>query len=347
MEKRDAWWMLDSARDPALPRGPMIEARAYWAVAPGVGEVRAERIPPPAVGEVLVRALWSGVSRGTEALVGLGRVPPSQWAAMRAPFQAGGFPFPVKYGYSSVGVVEEGPSELVGRAVFCLYPHQTRYVVPASGVMPLPPGLPSERAVLAANMETALNAVWDAAAAPGQRIHVIGAGVVGTMIAYLCGRLPGAEVTLADIEPRRSALAAALGAAFADPDALAGSADLVLHASGSPAGLRTALAVAGTEARVVEVSWYGSAEVPLPLGEAFHSRRLALIGSQVGQVAPAMRPRWPHARRLAKALELLRDPALDSLVSAEVAFAELPTVLPRLAVEPAGALCVRIAYPPA
>ena len=338
---------MSAGGDRAGSRGRMIDARAYWAVAPGVGEIRTERIAPLSTGEVLVRALWSGVGRGTEALVGQGRVPSSQWAAMRAPFQAGNFPFPVKYGYSNVGVVEEGPGALVGGSVFCLHPHQTHYVVPASAVVALPPGLPPARAVLAANMETALNAVWDAAAAPGQRIHVIGAGVVGAMIAYLCGQLPGAEVTIADIDPGRSALAAALGVAFAEPNALAGDADLVLHASGRPAGLRTALAVAGTEARVVEVSWYGSAEVPLPLGEAFHSRRLSLVGSQVGQVAPTMRPRWPHARRLAKALELLRDPALDSLVSAEVGFAQLPTVLPRLAVEPDGALCVRIAYPPA
>ena len=210
---------------------------------------------------------------------------------------------------------------------------------------PLPAGLPAARAMLAANMETALNAVWDAAAAPGQRIHVIGAGVVGALIAWLCARLPGAEVTLADIAPGRAVLAAALGVAFAHPDALAADADLVLHASGSPDGLRTALAVAGLEARVVEVSWYGATEVVLPLGEAFHSRRLALISSQVGQVAPAMRPRWPHARRLAKALDLLRDPALDQLISADAAFTDLPTLLPRLAANPDGALCVRIGYP--
>jgi threonine dehydrogenase-like Zn-dependent dehydrogenase len=264
---------------------------------------------------------------------------------MRAPFQAGTFPFPVKYGYSNVGVVEFGPAELLGREVLCLYPHQTRYVVPSSAITVLPSGLPSTRAVLAPNMETALNAVWDAAAAPGQRIHVVGAGVVGAMIAYLCARLPGAEVTLTDISPERAELAAHLGVSFAEPDALAGEADLVFHASGNPAGLRTALAAAGLEARVIEVSWYGSTEVALPLGEAFHSRRLALVSSQVGQVAAEMRPRWPHARRLAKALELLRDPVLDRLISGEATFDELPALLPRLAASPDGALCLRIVYP--
>lgn len=322
----------------------MVRARAYWATAPGAGEVREERLCAPATGELRVRTLWSGISRGTEALVAQGRVPQSQWRAMRAPFQEGEFPFPVKYGYSSVGVVEDGPEELTGRSVFCLYPHQSRYNVPAGAVAPLPVGLPARRAILAANMETALNAVWDGGAAPGQRIHVIGAGVVGALIGWLCGRLPGAEVTLADIVPARAALAEALGVPFAAPDGLAGEADLVFHASGSPAGLSRALQVAGTEARVVEVSWYGDREVVLPLGEAFHSRRLSILGSQVGQVAPAMRPRWPHARRLAKALDLLRDPALDRLISDEVPFDALPAVMPRLAAEVGGALCICVGY---
>ena len=321
------------------------EAAAYWSTAPGVGEIRPVRLRSAGPGDVQVRALWSGISRGTEALVTLGRVPRSQWGQMAAPFQEGGFEFPLKYGYSSVGVVEAGPSELLGRTVFCLYPHQTRYVVPASAVIPLPDGLPPERAVLAANMETALNAVWDSGAAAGQRIIVIGAGVVGAMLAHLCGRLPGAEVTLVDVDAARAALAAALGVSFAHPDALSGDADLVLHASGSPAGLRTALRVAGNEARVVEASWYGAAEVALPLGEAFHSRRLVILSSQVGQVATPMRARWSHARRLAKALELLRDPALERLVSGEAEFGDLPELLPRLARHPDGALCVRIRYP--
>ena len=323
----------------------VTDATAYWSVAPGVGELRPQTLRQPEPGEVLVRALYSGVSRGTEALVALGRVPPSQWPLMRAPFQEGAFPFPVKYGYASVGVVEAGAADLQGREVFCLYPHQTRYLIPAQAVVLLPPGLPAARAVLAANMETALNAVWDGAAAPGQKIHVIGAGVVGSLVAWLCRHLPGTEVTLSDIAPERTALAAALGVGFAAPDDLPGDADLVFHASGNPHGLRTALDLVGFEGRVVELSWYGRAEVALPLGESFHSRRLTLQSSQVGSVAPAMRPRWPHARRLAKALELLREPALDTLVSGEAAFADLPALLPRLATDPAGALCLRVVYP--
>jgi threonine dehydrogenase-like Zn-dependent dehydrogenase len=316
---------------------------AYWATGPGRGELRSCRVPEPGPGEVLVRARFSGISRGTEALVAQGRVPESQHAAMRAPFQEGAFPFPVKHGYCSVGRVVAGEPGLLGRDVFCLYPHQSAYVVPAAAVTPLPPGLPPGRAVLAANMEAALNALWDASPRAGERIHVIGAGVVGCLVAWLCGRIPGAEVTLADVLPERAAVAAALGVWFARPEALASEADLVLHASGHPEGLRTALAVAGLEARLVELSWYGTAEVALPLGEAFHSRRLTLISSQVGQVASAMRPRWSHGRRLVKALELLRDPALDVLITGEVPFAALPEAMKRLAV--AGALCQRIVYP--
>lgn len=319
--------------------------RAYWATGAGQGELRRCDVPAPGPGEVRVRSLFSAISRGTEALVALGLVPASQHGVMRAPFQQGEFPFPVKYGYANVGVVEAGNDGMVGREVFCLYPHQSHYVVARAAVTPLPFGLPAARAVLAANMETALNAVWDAAPRAGERIHVVGAGVVGCLVAYLCGRIPGTEVTLADIAPERAAIAAALGVGFATPDALASDADLVLHASGSPTGLRTALAVAGMEARIVELSWYGTAVVPLPLGEAFHSRRLTLRSSQVGQLAPAMRPRWTHARRLAKALDLLGDPALDRLISAEIDFDDLPAAMSRLAQNPGGALCARIVYP--
>lgn len=320
-----------------------MRAEAYWATAPGAGAIRGEDLPEPETGEVLVRTLFTGVSRGSEALVAQGRVPPSQSEAMRAPFQAGAFPFPVKYGYANVGLVIAGDPGLVGRTVFCLFPHQTAYVVPRAAVTPLPPDVPPSRAILAANMETALNAVWDAGALPGERIHVIGGGVVGCLVAWLCGRLPGSEVTLCDREPARAAVAKALGIGFAAPEALEHDADLVVHASGHEAGLVTALRVAGREARIVELSWYGVTPVTLPLGEAFHSRRLRLVGSQVGSVAPAMRPRWNHGRRLAKALELLRDPVLDTVIEGEARFRRLPDLMAGLA--DGAALCWRIAYP--
>lgn len=322
-----------------------MEARALWILKPGQARIGTETLPDPGLGEVRVRACFGAVSRGTEALVFQGRVPPSQHQAMRAPFQAGLFPGPVKYGYISVGRVDAGPDALLGRDVFCLYPHQTAYVVPEAAVTPLPAGLPPERAVLAANMETALNVVWDATPRPGDRIAVVGAGVVGCLVARLAGRIPGCTVTLVDIDPGRAAVASALGVDFATPDEAPGDQDAVIHTSGSPEGAAAALGLAGVEAVVVEASWYGTAAVPLPLGEAFHSRRLTLRSSQVGMVATAQRPRWDHARRMRTALGLLQDPALDVLFTGDCGFDDLPEVLARLSAAPGSALCQRIRYP--
>ena len=304
-------------------------------------------LPPAQAGQVLVRTVYSGVSRGTEALVFNGEVPPSQYAVMRAPFQEGEFPGPVKYGYASVGEVrpEGAPPDLAGRTVFCLYPHQDLYRVPAAAVTPLPDDVPPGRAVLAANMETAVNVVWDARPAAGDRIVVIGAGVVGLLVAWLCRQVPGAAVTAVDVNPARGSAARALGVAFRTAPAPEPAADLVVHASGQPAGLRAALGVAGVEATIVEASWYGSRSVPLPLGEAFHSRRLTLRSSQVGRLPPARAPRWSHARRMKLALALLRAAELDALISGESEFAELPAVMARLSRDPRAALCHRIRYP--
>jgi threonine dehydrogenase-like Zn-dependent dehydrogenase len=307
--------------------------------------IQRESLSAPGEGAVQVRALFGAVSRGTEALVLAGRVPPSEFERMRAPFMAGSFPFPVKYGYATVGRVEIGDEDLIGRTVFALHPHQSRFNIPASAALVLPDTVPAQRAVLAANMETALNAVWDAAPGPGDRIAVVGAGVVGALVAYLCGRLPGAEVTLVDINPARAELAGVLGVNFATPGAAVHDCDLVVHASGNPAGLGTALALAGQEATVLEMSWYGDAAVTLPLGGAFHSRRLRLISSQVGQVAPSHRPRWSYHRRLAAAIALLEDPRLDALLTSPVMFKDLPTILPDILAPGSGVLCQLIAYP--
>ena len=320
------------------------QARAYWTVAPGRGEIRAAPLRSPGPGEVLVRALRSGISRGTESLVFRGLVPASQWTAMRCPFQEGNFPGPVKYGYASVGRVESGPAELQGRRVFCLHPHQDRYVVPAEAVAPLPDAVSDARGVLAANMETAVNGLWDATPRPGDRIAVVGAGVVGCLAAALAARIPGARVEVVDSDPRRAAVAARLGCAYATPERATGDVDLAIHASGNPDGLATALRLAGFEATVLEMSWYGDRIVPAPLGEGFHARRLTLRSSQVGAVASAQRARWNHRRRLSLALDLLADPLFDVLLTGESSFEELPATLARLAHAPDGALCHVVTY---
>jgi len=325
-------------------------ARAYWTVGPERGEIRDEPLAPPGPGQVLIAALHSGISRGTELLVHRGAVPESEHGRMCAPHQAGQFPWPVKYGYCSVGrvVADEGGdanASWLGRVVFCLYPHQTAYLLDASALVAVPPDVPPARAVLAANMETALNAVWDAELKAGDRVIVVGAGVVGALVAYLAGRLPGSEVTLVDVEPSRALLAERLGVGFALPEQVQGGADVVVHASGTPVGLRAALALAGPEAIVLELSWYGSQSVALPLGEAFHSQRLRLRSSQVGGLSPAQLPRWTRQRRLALALRLLADARLDALIDQSGPFEALPEIMAKLA-RSGSALCHRIDYAP-
>ena len=293
---------------------------------------------------MLVRACWSGISRGTETLVFRGEVPPSQYAAMRAPFQQGDYPGPVTSGYSSVGVVEEGPEDLTGERVFCLYPHQDRYVVPAAAVHPVPDGVPAARAVLAANLETAVNVAWDAHPAAGQKIVVIGGGVVGLLAARRCADATGGPVTVVDPCRAREEVAHALGLAWRPDPPPEASADLVIHASGTPEGLRAALQIAVVDATIVEASWYGAREVSLPLGEAFHARRLTIRSSQVGRVPPDRAGTWSRKRRLRFALTLLADERFDALVSGESRFEELPDVLARLSDAPGDTLCHRIRY---
>lgn len=319
-------------------------ASAFWLNSPGAGEIREVTLPGPSEGEVLVRALYSGVSRGTETLVFRGGVPESQHAAMRAPFQEGDFPAPVKYGYLSVGEVEEGPADLVGRTVFCLYPHQTRYVVPVTAVTRVPENVPAERAILAGTLETAVNALWDAAPLVGDRIAVVGGGMIGCSVAALLARFPGVRVQLVDADPARAKVAEALGVDFALPPDALGECDLVVHASATEQGLARSLELLTPEGTVLELSWYGDRQVSLPLGEAFHSRRLVIRSSQVGTVSPARRASRTYADRLALALELLADPALDALVTGESAFEELPQVMPRLTSGEIPALCHRVRY---
>jgi threonine dehydrogenase-like Zn-dependent dehydrogenase len=314
----------------------MIQPRAFWTVAPGRGEILPASLIPSDADNLLVHAVATGVSRGTEALVFAGRVPVSQYQAMRAPLMEGEFPFPVKYGYSAAGRMADGTR------VFVLHPHQDCFVAPASMCIRIPDAVPTNRAVLAANMETALNIVWDAAPLPGERMLVIGAGVVGLLTASLLARIPGTCVVVADVDRKREPLAQMFGCDFALPEHAPREQDLVIHASASEAGLRLALGCAGFEARIVEASWFGDAAPAVPLGEAFHSRRLRLIASQVGAVAPSMRGRRSHAERLGLALELLADSRYDALLEGPTRFEDMPEAMPRILAP--GGLCHVITY---
>ena len=321
------------------------QSMAFWITAPGRGAILPTPLGPRlSADQVEVCTRFSGISRGTEAMVFRGQVPASEHERMRAPFQQGAFPAPVKYGYISVGDVVAGDPALLGRTVFCLHPHQTLYRVGSENVHPLPDGVPPGRAILAANMETAINGLWDAGPRIGDRIAVVGAGTLGFLCAWLASRIPGCDIELIDINPRRAEPAAALGLTFRTPDDARADADLVIHASGSADGLELALGLAGFEATILELSWFGDQHIALPLGQAFHARRLTLRSSQVGSVATGQRPRWDHRRRMALALSLLAEPALDQLITGEDPFDNLPAVMARLAVDPGDTLMHRIRY---
>ena len=319
-------------------------ARAFWLRAPGYGEIRPVELPDPGPGDVVVRTVRSAISRGTEMLVFRGGVPLAEHGRMRAPVQEGDFPGPVKYGYLNVGAVEEGPAELRGRTVFCLYPHQTAYVVPAGAVALVPEDVPASRAVLAGIVETAVNALWDGAPLVGDRVAVVGAGMVGCCVARLLQHFPGVQATLVEVDPSRSGVAAALGVDFALPADAGAGRDLVMHTSATSAGLQRSLELLAPEGTVIDLSWYGDTEVRLSLGGAFHAGRLGIRSSQVGTVSPARASRRTTVDRLALALELLRDPAFDVLLTGESPFEELPDVMARLAEGSLPALCHTIAY---
>jgi hypothetical protein len=322
-----------------------VASRALWYIDAGQAELRDEPLGPPVTGMARVRASHGAISRGTEALVASGRIPRSEFQRMRAPFMDGTFPFPVKYGYSTVGVVEAGSTDLRGRTVFTLHPHQTVFDLPEAAAIPVPANVPAYRAVLAANMETALNAVWDAGPGPLGRVAVVGAGVIGSLTGFLLRQLSSANVTLVDINPARATIASAFGLDFATPERAPSECELIVHASASGAGLATALSLARDEATILELSWYGDTDVAVPLGGAFHSRRLRLVASQVGMIAPSHRGTWTYRQRLEKALSLLADDRLDVLLEAPVAFTDLPARLPAIFAAGSGILCQRIDYP--
>ncbi len=334
--------MVNIQNQSSMP-GP-AKAQALWYAAPGHAEIQTEMIAAPGAQDVRVRAMFGALSRGTESLIWGGHVPPAEFERMRAPFMDGTFPFPVKYGYATVGCVQAGPADLVNKLVFSLTPHQTLFNIAATAVVVLPAEVPAERAVLAANMETALNAVWDAAPGPADRIAIVGGGVVGMLVAYLCGHLAGADVTLVDINPARAPVAQALGVKFALAEQAPLNCDLVIHCSGAPAGLTTALALAGEEATVLEMSWYGDKPVAVALGGAFHSRQLRLQSSQVGHVSASRRARWSYTRRLTAALGLLNDARLDVLLAPAVDFKDLPASLPDILGPQSSILCQLIRY---
>lgn len=324
--------------------GRNTRASALWISSARQAKIRDMPLPSCDDHHVMIKTIYSAISRGTESLVYSGSVPIGEYERMRAPFQEGDFNFPLKYGYINVGIVEQGPAPLLGERVFCLFPHQTRYVVPTSAVTVIPACVPTEQAVLCANMETAVNALWDAGPSIGERISVVGGGVVGCLIAWLAAQIPGCDVELIDINPDREAIASQLGVHFKLPTMASRERDLVFHASATEAGIQTAIGLAAIEATVVELSWYGNQSVSLPLGSAFHSQRLTLKSSQVGRLPASHQSRWNFNRRLTLAMSLLQDTTLAVLISGESHFRDLPGAYGALVSQDHKALCHRIRY---
>lgn len=316
-----------------------MKPTALWCVGPGEASLQTAQEGQG----VLVHTLFSGISRGTENLIFHGLVPESEYSRMRGPHQEGEFPFPVKYGYSNVGRLADSDGE--GQLVFALYPHQSAFRLPADMLTPVPPGVPPERAVLGANMETALTIVWDSGVSAGDTVAVVGGGVIGLLVGYLAAQMPGTTVTLVETNTGREQVARSLGMEFSDPGGPPRECDVVIHASATAEGLSTALESAGQDATVVEASWHGQGDVPVQLGGAFHSKRLRLISSQVGHIPPARTPRWSHQRRLQTALLMLVDPRLDTVISGETAFVDLADHYGAILSDPL-TLCHRVRYSP-
>lgn len=312
-----------------MTRAP-VEARAYWVVEPGRGELRSVVLPErPPPGTSRVRTEYGSVSPGTERLVGLGLVPAALAGRMACRGMEGTFALPVKYGYCVVGTVVAGAA--TGRRVFAMHPHQDLADIADADLVELPVALPAARAVLVPNLETALNGVWDAELREGERAVVVGAGVVGLLTAYCLAALHGVEPVVVEATPERRRTARTLPfvhRVLAPDEVEAGTFAVAFHASGTPGGLQTALDAVGFEGRVVDLTWYGTQRVELDLGTTFHCQRKRILASQVAVVAPAMRATHGPRERLAEVLRLLGDPHLDALLGAPRTFADLPLWMP-------------------
>lgn len=322
------------SRSPSADRQG-IPATALWFPRARTVELRREVLPAPGPGEVRVRALASGLSHGTEMLVYRGEVPAGTGLDLST--LRGSFAFPISYGYASVGRVvsaaEDVDAPRPGDLVFVHHPHQTGYVVPASLPVILPADLPPELGVFLANVETAINVMLDAHPRLGERVVIFGQGVVGLLLTQLARRTGVERIVTVDPIPLRRELSLRVGAdvSLAPGDSVAAKlrdltggvgADLAVEASGNPAALAAALNCVAAEGTVVVSSWYGTKEVTLPLGEAFHRGRIRLVSSQVGSIDPALTARWNHRRRLDLARDLLPTLLLAPLITHRVPFVD-------------------------
>jgi 2-desacetyl-2-hydroxyethyl bacteriochlorophyllide A dehydrogenase len=322
--------------------------RELWFTAPGAVELREGLPAQLATGQVRVRALASGISQGTELLLWRGEGPEPFDPSLDA---ASAPTYPRRYGYAWVGEIVEtcAVDRRVGERVFALLAHGDEHCVVASAARRLPPELPAERATLAANLETAVNVVWDAGIGLGDDVLVVGGGVVGLLAGQLARRAGASRVRLVEPLAARRLVAETLGFdAALSPEQLIGAAeaeaDVVIEATGRPECLDLAIAQARSEGVVAVASFYGQRVAPVSLGVAFHRRRLTLRASQVSHLPPSRAGRWSFDRRFELVCELLRDPRLDALLERPIAIADAAAVYARLAAAPQGSLQVVFHY---
>lgn len=324
----------------------MSEARALWHDGRQKSSIRKEELHPLQEGWCEIQTVFSSISPGTESLVARGKVPGEVQGDMACPYMGGEYPFPVKYGYSLVGEVVAGSRDMKGKMVHVLHPHQTRCRVREEDVYPVPPAVPAERATLASNMETAVNALWDSGATIGDRVLVVGFGTVGSLVTRLVSGLPGVRVQVVDTDTEKVKLAGQMGFEASTPDGGEGGTgfDLVFHTSGTGKGLQAAVDRVGFEGLVVDLSWYGNRKVSLALGGTFHTGRKKIVSSQVSYVAAGKRSRWDRNRRKELVFSCLEDAGYDAHLTSAVSFEDLPELFRTLRNSPARELSYLVTY---
>lgn len=322
----------------------MQQPTALWHLSETHSEIR--QIPSVLFleGYCEIKALYSLISTGTERLVASGKVPEELHASMQVPYMEGSFSLPVKYGYSLVGEVVDGPENLKRKIVHLLHPHQDYCVVLAEDVFVIPREIPSQRAILASNLETALNALWDSGVSAGDKVMVAGFGIIGSLVVRLLTLMPAVQVMVIDTDPNRKKLAETMGFSTAHAEELDADFDLAFHCSGHETGLQTCIDKAGPEGKVIEMSWYGNKPVTLNLGGTFHSQRKSIISSQVSSLPASKQARWNFYRRKQVVFELLKNPAFDQHIAATIAFQELPALFEKIRKGQTDALSYGVSY---
>jgi 2-desacetyl-2-hydroxyethyl bacteriochlorophyllide A dehydrogenase len=324
--------------------------RSLYFTAPHTIDVREEPLPALAAGQVLAQTLCSAISPGTEMLVYRGQVPTEMAVDETIAALGGQFRFPLKYGYSAVGrVLELGPgvdSAWQGRTVFAFNPHESHVIADIAQLFPLPDDVDAETALFLPNMETAVNFLLDGAPLIGERVAVLGQGVVGLLTTALLARCPLANLTTFDHYPLRRETSLALGAhvSLSPESSPALQADLTYELSGSPAALDAAIALTGFDGRIVVGSWYGQKRAALDLGGRFHRSRIRLISSQVSTLTPALSGRWDKARRLQVAWAMLRAVRPGRLITHRVPLAAAAEAYTLIDQHPEACLQVLLTY---